>query len=145
MAQRGICWGMSMLSKLFVDIAFTIEGRDESELPECALGTAALLKFPMPQSIDEKTMFQQPYPAQLVSFEKEKKKETGPLPGSGYGGSMQKVEENGLANHDSEGATKTYNRTTGNDKGTSLSQATSLGMQNSDKCSVGAEDAKGSS
>ena len=56
-----------------------------------------------------------------------------------------KIEENGLANHDSEGATKTYNRTTGNDKGTSLSQATSLGMQNSDKCSVGAEDAKGSS
>ena len=134
---------MSMLSKLFVDVAFTIEGRDESELPECALGTASLLKFPMPEAIDEKTMFQQPHPAQLMSFEKEK--ETGPLQGSGYGGSMQKVEESGLANHDTEGTRKTYNPSTGNDKGTSLRQASSLGMKNSDKCSVGAEDAKGSS
>ena len=50
---------MSQIAKLFLDVAFTIEGRDEEELPECALATASLLKFPMGSAVDDGTFFRE--------------------------------------------------------------------------------------
>ena len=56
-AQRGICWGMSQLHRLILDVAFTIEGREESELPECALSSVSISKMPLPSAIDESALF----------------------------------------------------------------------------------------
>ncbi len=48
---------MSQLHRLILDVAFTIEGREELELPECALTSVSILKMPLPSAIDEAALF----------------------------------------------------------------------------------------
>jgi hypothetical protein len=56
-AQKGLVWGVNQCVKLDTALAFLIEGRNNSQLPECVLGCLKQRFFPVTGIIDDGSLF----------------------------------------------------------------------------------------
>lgn len=59
MAKKGINTLMPFFKDMYINIGFTIEGRDDSELPECLFGCGQLHRPNQDLAVD---LFEQPDP-----------------------------------------------------------------------------------